>query len=463
MGELSPPRPGAMTAAMRAVRATVPVETWARVAIVRDGTIVEQRWIAPGDALTWGRTERADVVVASAPHDVAPLITWDEDAHTIVVDAAITGRVSSRGQVLELRGDARRVSLEQGARARLVLGGASELLVEMTPRPPRPRRAPLPRSAIGALGLDERFTAIAVASLVLHATVVTVLAERDWPAPSGTIESRIASVVFVEEPMPPVPDEIVARTTDGPPSDDVGEGDADAPSIPTPRAPGTPRPSAPSRESLDAMRAEIATRVDAMLGAIGEGGAMGNLLRDGAPLASEADVMGLVRGDEHAALAPRAGDVPAMRDGAGIEALARGCEGCGDIAVHRVGPVREGEGPPREERPVQVSAQPIEDDGPRPGFDPRALARAMRGRMGAVRACYERALRDEPTLAGRIDVDVQVERVGTLSDVHVREGSIGDAAFHGCVERAVRAVRLPSGPEDGPASVSFPFVFAPQG
>jgi TonB family protein len=115
-----------------------------------------------------------------------------------------------------------------------------------------------------------------------------------------------------------------------------------------------------------------------------------------------------------------------------------------------------------DERRVQVVAQPIEDDGPRPGFDPRELARAMRGRMGAVRACYERALRVEPTLAGRVDVDVQVERVGTLSDVHVREGSIGDDAFHGCVERAVRAVRLPSGPEDGPASVSFPFVFAPQ-
>jgi hypothetical protein len=49
-------------------------ESWLRIGVVRGGNVVEDRWLRPGRSLTWGRSERADVVVARAPDDRATLI-----------------------------------------------------------------------------------------------------------------------------------------------------------------------------------------------------------------------------------------------------------------------------------------------------------------------------------------------------------------------------------------------------
>jgi hypothetical protein len=453
-------RPGAMTTAMRAVGAGDTLDPWVRAAVVRDGAIVEERWVRPGAALTWGRSERADVVVADGPQAAAALVTSRDGRFEIALGGAVAGRLVSGGATLDLaeqaRAGARSIALASGARARIELGEITVLL-ELARRPPRPRRAPPPLALGPIFGTDGPFTAAAIGSLVLHAIFVVGLSEHDWPA---ALRPRIAEVVFIEPDMPPI-DPRIDEPTDAPTSEDATETPSDDASESAPIADARPAPRAPSPSAADiaSFRDEIARDVDLQIGALADGGALDDLLRGSTVTTTSAELMADVRATGEASLDPRAGTMPAMRDGAPL-AMLQGDHGT-RLEVHRTGAAGEGSGPGPERMIPAPAPQQIEIDDPAPGFDPTTLARAIRGRMGAVRACYEHALRQHPDLAGRIELEMRVERVGTLSGVHVRAGSIGDDALHDCVERAVRTIRLTAGPDDA-TTVSFPFVLAPQ-
>jgi hypothetical protein len=98
-------------------------------------------------------------------------------------------------------------------------------------------------------------------------------------------------------------------------------------------------------------------------------------------------------------------------------------------------------------------------------IDPAATSMAIRQHTDQVRACYTRALRANPSLAGRVLVRFIVDPSGRVVSPSSQITPIaGDrAAFSGvamCIEQVLQAIPLPA-PTGGAASVALPFDFTP--
>ncbi len=99
-------------------------------------------------------------------------------------------------------------------------------------------------------------------------------------------------------------------------------------------------------------------------------------------------------------------------------------------------------------------------DGTGPGvFDSNAVVRLLQLRQSTIRRCYERQLRDDPRLRGRVVARFTIELDGTISGVTATENTTGSPALAGCVIYVVSGLRFNPGPAGGPVTYSFPFVF----
>lgn len=96
------------------------------------------------------------------------------------------------------------------------------------------------------------------------------------------------------------------------------------------------------------------------------------------------------------------------------------------------------------------------------GFDPSLVTARIRGELVAIQACYEDALTQDPTLAGRVLVRFTIERDGSVSDLSVPEDSLNAPAVNACVMAHLRQLRFTPGPIGGSVTFAYPFVFAPQ-
>lgn len=79
--------------------------------------------------------------------------------------------------------------------------------------------------------------------------------------------------------------------------------------------------------------------------------------------------------------------------------------------------------------------------------------------MGQVKACYERALKASPSLAGRIVVDWKVAPTGDVARASIRNDDIGDQGLQGCIIDTVKGWSFPTATASTP--VSFPFTLKP--
>ena len=74
-----------------------------------------------------------------------------------------------------------------------------------------------------------------------------------------------------------------------------------------------------------------------------------------------------------------------------------------------------------------------------------------------VRACYERELKGDTTLAGRMVLAMSVQPSGTVSSAQVTTDEVGDDELTSCVTRAVRTFQFPQGTES--VAVEYPVHF----
>ena len=114
-----------------------------------------------------------------------------------------------------------------------------------------------------------------------------------------------------------------------------------------------------------------------------------------------------------------------------------------------------------EERPVHVGLpRPPTPTGP--GFMPQGpVTIAIRGRIGAIRRCYERTLASNPAARGRVVMSFRVEMSGAFSGVTVAENATNDPQLAACMVGIFARMRVSSAPEGGAVQFRYPFVFEP--
>jgi hypothetical protein len=91
-------------------------------------------------------------------------------------------------------------------------------------------------------------------------------------------------------------------------------------------------------------------------------------------------------------------------------------------------------------------------------LDRSVVAKEVRTRIGAIKACYERALKRKPDLAGKVKMRWTISAAGTVSAVEVEEDRLGDAEVASCIKGLVSRWRFLA-PSGGSVDVVYPFVF----
>jgi TonB family protein len=91
-------------------------------------------------------------------------------------------------------------------------------------------------------------------------------------------------------------------------------------------------------------------------------------------------------------------------------------------------------------------------------LDPSVVSKEVRTRLGAIKACYERSLKRNPNLSGKVKLRWTITAAGTVSGVEIEEDSMGDSDVVSCIRNLVSRWRFPA-PSGGSVDVVYPFVF----
>jgi hypothetical protein len=100
-------------------------------------------------------------------------------------------------------------------------------------------------------------------------------------------------------------------------------------------------------------------------------------------------------------------------------------------------------------------------DGECKGSAPGALQAALRTKAGQARGCYERALRQNATLEGRLSVNVRVGPRGQVCSASIGSDNLQEAGVTQCVLQMFRSATLPL-PAGGCVDTQVPMYFKPK-
>lgn len=476
-------RPGAMTVAMQAAQAQHTGPKVLRIALLQGGKIIEERILRRRETVSVGNSERNHFVIhgtgAPAHFELFELVA---DEYVLNFSEAMSGKVGVSGQVQDLSqarhsGAAPRVDdhyqlrLNDNSRGRVVLAG-STLLFQFVDPPPVQPRPQLPAAARSGVirSIDWVFTGLLAATFMTMFGLVVYVEHADYPVQlsSAAVPEDVAHLIFEEPPPPPEPPPTKAEQ-DSAPAPQKADAPAPAPKPPAPvpapdSAPEPPVPQAVQAERTARIAQETTQAAEALIvGALGgdAGGALADVLAGGAVTGKAEDILaqaagvGVAQGTAGGTLRTRSGGSTGSGQ-TGLGALSR--QGGAETTAGR----SEGKGVSEREIRGRTELGKGEDIGGTGEFDASLVVQMIKNRLGAIRACYERELKRNPTLAGKVTVQFTIEQQGNVSGVKVVDNTTGEAAVGTCVANAVQRFRFNPGPEGGSVSFSYPFVFAPQ-
>jgi len=94
------------------------------------------------------------------------------------------------------------------------------------------------------------------------------------------------------------------------------------------------------------------------------------------------------------------------------------------------------------------------------GGDKKAIRATINHRTGALQHCYNKALRTQPDLSGKMSFAIVINVMGSVTSVVVEEDTLGDASVKACAKAKIKGWRFPMNGADEGADVSFSVVFS---
>jgi hypothetical protein len=88
--------------------------------------------------------------------------------------------------------------------------------------------------------------------------------------------------------------------------------------------------------------------------------------------------------------------------------------------------------------------------------DPQAIQDAVEANHGRLVTCYDRELKNDPNLQGRVDIEFFISQ-GRVTQAQVFADTTHNSAFTACLADAIRRIRFPAGTT---GEVVFPFIFS---
>lgn len=484
-----PPRgpgraPGAMTMAMQAVK-TVQGPKVLRIGVIQGGKIIEERIVRNRDTVSVGTTEKNTFTIA-APEFPAhfELFPMAGGTYKLNFTDAMEGRVAMPQGVqslaqLKQSGQAQRsnigwqVPLNEQCRGKVSVGDVTFLFQFVAPPPPQPRpQLPAAIRAGWVKNIDWTFNACLAFFLVFAFSAVAYVEYLYDPEIEDNFALDLRTVTLVTPPAPEEPPPTEAADANAQP-DQNAQAQAPTPT-PTPNRPQTAEQRAAAAErsaeraTAAAERAAAAAlsalqnsaEFAALTGATDTGrGSAADRLASGGLMSGSVDALANTGGVTNAQ-----GGSGLRRSGLAANAggLGGGGLGAGRTVSGGGGNIGSG-GEVVVERTIRGSASLGSGDatGGEGELDAGRVAAVIRSQIGGIRSCYERALRNNPTLAGRLDVRFTIGTAGRVTSIS--SSGLNQAPDVGsCVTARIRGLVFPP-PTGGAVDFSFPFNFTPGG
>jgi hypothetical protein len=137
-----------------------------------------------------------------------------------------------------------------------------------------------------------------------------------------------------------------------------------------------------------------------------------------------------------------------------------GIESTGTVARNEG--LETGEGPAevgatkKKERKVKAKSKTDDVVG---DVDKKSVSATIRRRMPGLEACYEKALRSNSSLSGKMTYTITINPSGRVTDVDIEEDTVGDASVRSCTTAKIKGWRFISEGAEESAEVTFSVSF----
>jgi len=429
-----------------------------RVALIQGSKITEDRTLKRRGPVSVGQNATNTVVVPVS--NLPPSFTLFEtvnNQYSLVFTQAMEGKLTVNGQEMTLQDAVSRgvakprgkdtfvVPLTDASKGRVALGEVS-LLFQFVAPPPEQPKTELPTEVRGSMlkQIDQFFFLVLACSLFIHFSGATFIAcqpkveERELTL--DELPDRFVKAMMPVEVKPPP-----TKVAD---SGDKKATKEDQKEVADKKA---DKPATSNSDKKAALQAKVASAgLLKVIGSSGGGGAFEDVLGnssgvgDVANALSGASGVGVATADALGAGGPKGGTAGAA---AGIGDL--GTSGGGNVALAEKtnATIRGG---------VTMQAPDVESKD----VDREKLAAYVRSRKGAIQQCYEKELKRNPSLKGKVVVRFSITPAGRTSDIDVEENTLGNEAVASCIKTTIRGWVFPFKP-DSEVPVAYPFVFAP--
>lgn len=470
---------GVMTRAMSSQKARESLPRVLRLGVLQPDAALTERIVRERANVSVGTTERATITVRDRdfpPH--LELFILRNDRWHLRITPSAEGRVAAGDTIrplTEWRDDPRALSadgdallpLDDTSRGKISMAGVT-VLFQFVPRPPDapPPQVPIALRRSLSSDLDGRYNASLACFLALALGTLTWIEYGYDPIVDDDAEllelvsRRVRMSPFSETPPEPEPaaqssDEASATTSDRPAPPSARPAAPRSHSDAPPRAPSVAQVAQMTARAEQAA-ARAARAAEASFGAItaltnGPHSAVDQLNRQVLMTGTADDLRNV------GAITTRAPSSLSR-----TTAQATNLPGSQHLGQQRVVATPDGPGTGAPVRERDICRDCFTPERPAPetdtcDADAGAVARSLRGNLGGIRACYERAARSNPGLRGRLVIRFTVGDSGRATRVAV-EGV--DPALDQCVERAVTRMVFPP-PTCGAADFEYPVTVTP--
>jgi len=426
-----------------------------RVGVIRDGKIIEERHIRHPSAVTIGQDgTNTFVIPASELPATFPVFEYRNGQYSLLFTDRMNGRVANRSGdfdfaglktkgLVQKRGSVWALPLDESAKGKVSLGEVTLLFQFVAPRP-EPARIELPADVRGTVwrSIDHLFFGILAASLFLHFAGAACIALSPKPPDTDLaldeLPDRFARVLL--PPKPPEPEQQKAPEQTAQEEKKDVKKDLKKKDLPQ---------DATQRKAV--LQQRVASKgLLKILGSAGGSGALSDVLGSGT---GSGDVAAALAGARGVSIATAYSVGARAGGGAGRTA------GIGDVGTSGGGKVAlAGKGDAKVSGQVSTAAPEVDSAD----VDRAALSRYIRDRLGAIRGCYERELKRNPGLKGKVVVRFNITPAGRAGDVRIEENTLGSPEVASCISGLMRSWIFPFKPPDE-VPVQYPFLFTSAG
>lgn len=430
-----------------------------RIALIQGSKITEDRTFKRRVPVTVGQDAKNTLVVpvSNLPSSFT-LFELVNNQYALVFKAGMDGKVNVNGTEVSLqqarekglaksRGDVLVLPLTENSKGRVALGEVSVLFQFVTP-PPEQKREELPPTVKGSFfaQIDQFFFLILAASVFVHFSGASYIACQPLPEEKELsleeLPDRFAKAMMPVEIKKPEPKKETAKSDEAKKEDKKEDKVADAEKKEKP---------ATSNEKRAELQAKVAkTGLLKIIGAAGSGdGAFADVLGSSNSVGDVASALSGAGGVNMATADALAGGPKGSGTGSAADIGTLGTSGGGQVKLEEKGPAAI-RGKVADAAPEVESAD----------IDRNKLNAFLRGRIRAIQGCYEKELKRNPSLKGKVVVRFSITTGGRAAEIEIEQDTLGNDAVSSCIKTVIRGWVFPFKP-DSDVSVAYPFVFSP--